>query len=219
MSPCLLPTMAFHLSPTAWITIPLLIAFFGLMIGVGFELSADKTQLKKVAKVVALRYSIGAVFAVIAYFCLPFVEDICNAGFDVLQVHKKLTEEVLAKTTIPVWYAFNISDKEEINSQRAFLNTLPENLLGKIQGIVIDAADFGSGKTFEWNKVLKEEIGDIIEGRKFSLAGGLNTDNLKQGIELFEPDVVDVSSGVEKDGHKDEMLVNKFIKIAKGKEV
>ena len=72
---------------------------------------------------------------------------------------------------------------------------------------------------FEWNKALKEEIGDIIEGRKFILAGGLNTDNLKQGIELFEPDVVDVSSGVEKDGHKDEMLVDKFIKIAKGKEV
>ena len=47
----------------------------------------------------------------------------------------------------------------------------------------------------------------------------MNTDNLKKGIELFEPDVVDVSSGVEKDGHKDEMLVNKFIKIAKGKEV
>lgn len=50
-----------------------------LMIGVGFELSADKTQLKKVAKVVVLRYGIGAVFAVIAYFCLPFVEDIRNA--------------------------------------------------------------------------------------------------------------------------------------------
>ena len=147
------------------------------------------------------------------------VEDICDAGFDVLQVHKRLTEAVLEKTSIPVWYAFNISDKEEINSQRAFLNTLPENLLGKIQGIVIDAADFGSGKTFEWNKALKEELGDIIDGRKFILAGGLNTDNLKQGIELFEPDVVDVSSGVEKDGHKDEMLVNKFIKIAKGKEV
>lgn len=35
MTPCLLPKIAFALSPTAIITIPLLIAFFGLMIGVG----------------------------------------------------------------------------------------------------------------------------------------------------------------------------------------
>lgn len=50
-----------------------------LMIGVGFEISADKTQLKKIAKVVVLRYGIGAVFAVVAYFSLPFAQDIRNA--------------------------------------------------------------------------------------------------------------------------------------------
>ena len=183
-----------------------------------FEKSKRNVSMQQAKKIITRLEGIKSV-AVTVSPDVELVEDVCNTGVDVLQVHKNLTEEVLAKTTIPVWYAFNISDKEEINSQRAFLNTLPENLLGKIQGIVIDAADFGSGKTFEWNKALKEEIGDIIEGRKFILAGGLNTDNLKQGIELFEPDVVDVSSGVEKDGHKDEMLVNKFIKIAKGKEV
>ena len=50
-----------------------------LMIGVGFELSADKTQLKKIVKIVALRYSIGAVFALTAYFLMPFSQDIRNA--------------------------------------------------------------------------------------------------------------------------------------------
>lgn len=183
-----------------------------------FEKSKRNVSMQQAKKIMTSLEGIKSV-AVTVSPDVELVEGICNAGFDVLQIHKKLTEEVLSKTSIPVWYAFNISDKEEINSQRAFLNTLPENLLGKIQGIVIDAADFGSGKTFEWNKALKEELGDIIDGRKFILAGGLNTDNIKQGIELFEPDVVDVSSGVEKDGHKDEMLVNKFIKIAKGKEV
>lgn len=43
-----------------------------LMIGVGFEVSADKTQLKTIAKMVALRYGFGAVFALLFYFCLPF---------------------------------------------------------------------------------------------------------------------------------------------------
>ena len=46
MSPCLLPTMAFHLSPTAWITIPLLIAFFGLMIGVGLACRKHSTNVE-----------------------------------------------------------------------------------------------------------------------------------------------------------------------------
>ena len=43
-----------------------------LMIGVGFEVSADKAQLKTIAKMVALRYGFGAVFALLFYFCLPF---------------------------------------------------------------------------------------------------------------------------------------------------
>ena len=50
-----------------------------LMIGVGFELRAEKSQIKKIVKIVALRYGIGAVFAVAAYFFMPFSQDIRNA--------------------------------------------------------------------------------------------------------------------------------------------
>lgn len=50
-----------------------------LMIGVGFELTAEKSQMKKIGKIVALRYGIGAVFAAVCYFCLPFSQDIRNA--------------------------------------------------------------------------------------------------------------------------------------------
>ena len=50
-----------------------------LMIGVGFELSAEKSQIKKIIKCVLLRYSIGAVFAIAAYFYMPFSQDIRNA--------------------------------------------------------------------------------------------------------------------------------------------
>ena len=50
-----------------------------LMIGVGFDLGAEKSQMKKIGKIVALRYGIGAVFAAVCYFCLPFSRDIRNA--------------------------------------------------------------------------------------------------------------------------------------------
>lgn len=43
-----------------------------LMIGVGFHLEADKTQLGKVAKILAIRFGTAAVLALIYYFVLPF---------------------------------------------------------------------------------------------------------------------------------------------------
>ena len=50
-----------------------------LMIGVGFEISADMTQLKKLVKLIALRYGIGALFALLVYFVLPFEGEIQKA--------------------------------------------------------------------------------------------------------------------------------------------
>lgn len=43
-----------------------------LMIGVGFKLEADKKQLGRIIKLVAVRYGIAAVFAVVFYYLLPF---------------------------------------------------------------------------------------------------------------------------------------------------
>jgi len=43
-----------------------------LMIGVGFHLEADKTQLGKVAKMLIVRFGVAAVLAAIYYFVLPF---------------------------------------------------------------------------------------------------------------------------------------------------
>lgn len=43
-----------------------------LMIGVGFKLEADRKQIGYVAKMIALRFGIGGIFAAIFYFLLPF---------------------------------------------------------------------------------------------------------------------------------------------------
>lgn len=43
-----------------------------LMIGVGFKLSGDRTQIKKILGVLGVRYTVAAVLAVVFYFCLPF---------------------------------------------------------------------------------------------------------------------------------------------------
>ena len=46
MSPSALSTMALSLTPTAWITLPMLLAFFGLMIGVGLACRKHSTNVE-----------------------------------------------------------------------------------------------------------------------------------------------------------------------------
>jgi len=69
----------------------------------------------------------------------------------------------------------------------------------------------GSGMTFDWQ--LMKELGVPLE--KVILAGGLNVDNVAQAMELVKPYMVDVSSGVESAGRKDENLIRAFIKAVK----
>ncbi len=70
--------------------------------------------------------------------------------------------------------------------------------------ILLDSGK-GSGKTFPWqlfNRKIK---------RNFFLAGGINKDNINDAIEKFHPYAVDISSGVEKDGFKDEGLIKEVM--------
>ena len=84
----------------------------------------------------------------------------------------------------------------------------------KITGYVIDAGNYGSGKTFDWNSskaVLEEAKQKVFAGKQFILAGGLNSKNVAEGINTFSPDIVDVSSGVEGKCGKDKILIEEFI--------
>lgn len=47
-----------------------------LMIGVGFKLSGDKSQIGKIIKMLSIRYGVGLLLAFSAYFFLPFPKEI-----------------------------------------------------------------------------------------------------------------------------------------------
>lgn len=119
-----------------------------------------------------------------------------KSGFDILQIHGTLSEEVLKAAQKPIWFAVNISDQDLLEEKMKFLSSLPPEFSSKIKGIVVDSAEYGSGKTFEWDTGRRWQS-SLFENRIFILAGGLNADNVQTGIRLFLPDVVDVSSGVE----------------------
>lgn len=110
------------------------------------------------------------------------LEQIEQAGFDRIQVHGRLTEEFLSKVRIPIFRACNVADRLE-----------EAEVDDKIEAYVLDAKIPGSGEKFDWN--LTEEFDR--NGKLIVLAGGLQPDNVQEGIRLVKPDVVDVSSGVE----------------------
>jgi phosphoribosylanthranilate isomerase len=147
-----------------------------------------------------------------------------KAGFSILQIHGELSPQVLEEVQVPVWYAVNIAKEEELAKRTDFLQTLPRHLSDRIEAIVVDGAEYGSGKTFDWQKSKRlkkagaQSPPSLFSNRRFVLAGGLTPENVQEGITLFAPDVVDVSSGVEGSSGKDKKLILDFIRKARGHE-
>ncbi|MCK8061418.1 MULTISPECIES: phosphoribosylanthranilate isomerase [unclassified Fusibacter] len=74
--------------------------------------------------------------------------------------------------------------------------------------LLIDSKHPGSGQAFDWTKEISSDLPLFI-------AGGLNLTNLSECIRIFRPYAVDVSSGVETHGKKDQKKIAAFIKSVK----
>ncbi len=111
-------------------------------------------------------------------------------GFDLIQIHGNLEKEILEQTNKKIIRAVN--SEEALEEVRQLILRYPD----KIEGILVDASEPGSGKTFDWSML--EKYPWIKEsGKKLFLAGGLTSENVTEAIRAVNPDVVDVSSGVE----------------------
>jgi phosphoribosylanthranilate isomerase len=77
--------------------------------------------------------------------------------------------------------------------------------------IMIDGAEPGSGRVFDWALA-----GDAPDSLKLILAGGLTPDNVGAAIDEVQPWGVDVATGVERSpGKKDAIAVKRFIENAR----
>ena len=137
-----------------------------------------------------------------------------ETGFDIVQIHGEIKDQILELTDKPVWRALNLKGLSELDKDET--DNGPgkrwRDLSGKIKGLVLDAPNYGSGMTFDWSEAsrINDFLKDNLEDRKFILAGGLNSDNVGEGIRIFSPDIVDVSSGVEGEKGKDREKILKF---------
>jgi len=100
-----------------------------------------------------------------------------------------------------IWKAVRVKDRESLNFLHKYqadayvLDTYSEKAYG------------GTGNAFDWEIAR----GIAAEGIKIILAGGLNPQNIRRAIDIVMPFAVDVSSGVETNGCKDEEKVKEFI--------
>ncbi len=65
----------------------------------------------------------------------------------------------------------------------------------------------GSGKTFDWSLIRRDLK------KEFFLAGGINSDNVSEAIEKFDPYAIDLSSSLETDGYKDENKIKEIMEV------
>ena len=131
-------------------------------------------------------------------------EEIAQAGFDYVQIHGELSDEVLNACKTKVIKAFNVHDMSDFDK---FKDS------EKIAGFVMDASEPGSGKTFDW-----DILSDLPRTDKFViLAGGLTPENVDKVFFLQGIDGVDTSSGVEnEDGTgKSREKILEFVKRGK----
>ncbi len=147
------------------------------------------------------------------------IKSIEEHGFDIIQIHGDMSEETVKTAGIPVWMAINPAKEDDMYEKRKFYEEIIKKSDGKIKGVLMDAPQFGSGKPFNWHKsrrLLKAgDRSSPFKGLKIILAGGLDSQNVAEGIGIFEPDVVDVSSKVEDENGKSREKIKDFVNAVK----
>lgn len=145
----------------------------------------------------------------IGVFVNPTKEELITAiqevPLDYIQYHGQETPEFVLTSNLPSIKALSVHNEEDVLQAKKY----------ETDFYLFDApgTDYqgGSGKVFDWQLM---EVNNIpIE--KIILAGGLTPNNVKDAIERVNPYMVDVSSGVERNGIKDKELIQSFIRAAK----
>ena len=123
------------------------------------------------------------------------------SGVEIIQLHGHESDEY-------VEYVKRTLERPVIKAYKAGEEGALEKAKNSTADYVMIDSGAGSGKKFDWN-ILKD-----FE-RDYFLAGGLDPESVGEAISLLEPFAVDVSSGVETDGIKDEKKIADFIKAVK----
>ena len=167
---------------------------------IGFVFAKSKRQVS-LEQAHELAKGVAAQTKIVGVFVSPSLEELEEAigkvPLDIVQIHGTFDEDLIPKISVPVIRAIQISDSDsQVKSQADYL--------------LFDVPIAGSGQTFDWQLLADKQI-----EQDYFIAGGLTVDNVAEAKETFQPYALDVSSGVETDGHKDLDKIKAFIERVK----
>jgi len=138
-------------------------------------------------------------------------------GLDVVQLHVPVptgfARDVTRETGARVWCVGQVIEGEVTGLEGHGGDEA-------LDAVVFDASRAGRsgglGVTFDWQRA-KTSI-DAWRGRaRIAVAGGLNPANVGEAVRILEPDIVDVSSGVESaPGAKEHQRMRDFVDAVRG---
>lgn len=168
---------------------------------VGFVFAAGSKRCVSTALARAMKAQLAeGVQAVGVFVDAPpeHVAELLEEGIiDIAQLHGREDEATIARlrqlTAKPIIQAFRVASAADIARANA----------SSAEHVLLDAGG-GSGTCFDWA---------LLDGmmRPYFLAGGLDAANVAAAIARLHPYAVDVSSGIETDGHKDPDKMTAFM--------
>ena len=192
---------------------------------VGFVFAASKRQVtpQQARKLINLLRQLGSEALAVGVFVNATVEELAQtariAGLDVVQLHGDEPAELCAelKRAYPdmlIYKALSVQSEAgnmpDVEVERQLAPYAPY-----CDAIMIDTAGGGTGRTFHWDVIPAYLRWTANRRLPLIVAGGLQLDNVRQLIEQYAPDGVDVSSGVETDGGKDPDKIAAFVERVK----
>ncbi|CAM3190999.1 phosphoribosylanthranilate isomerase [Filibacter tadaridae] len=178
---------------------------------IGFVFAPSKRRIT-VEKAKELAQSIPSSVLKVGIFVDESSEEIertfHEVPLDYVQYHGDEAPEFIKKIGLPSIKALAIQRSEDVGSAKRF----------DVDYFLFDTPgkDYkgGSGERFDWRLV--QDVTIPLDKR--ILAGGLNADNVGEAIRQVKPYMVDVSSGVERNGEKDMQLIRAFVRAVKDEE-
>ena len=129
-----------------------------------------------------------------------------TANLDAVQLHgdedETFIQSLKERTNVEVWKAVQIRSAADVEK---WIDSSADMLL--FDAYHKDERG-GTGEVFDWSSL------DTFE-RPFMLAGGIDSTNVARAIRTVRPYGIDISSGIETNGVKDDEKITAFTKIVK----
>ncbi len=169
---------------------------------IGFVFAKKSRRYVAPDRAKALREALNPSVKAVGVFVREKPEVIANllsdGIIDLAQLHGGEDEEYISRlralTDMPLIQAFKIEAPADLDRAR----------VSSADYILLDNGAGGTGSAFDWS---------LLRGfdRPYFLAGGLGPENVAGAVATLHPYAVDVSSGIETDGHKDISKMQAFV--------